>query len=113
MFSSLRVRLPLLFLGGIVLAVIVTTLISVQLFREFSRSQTLSQLRLEARGIAALYSNAVNEAFAVSKRSNSRKAPTFARKNLESASGDLIYFDGIKQLFPGETSGLRPLNLKS
>jgi signal transduction histidine kinase len=112
MLSSLRVRLPLVFLGGILLAVIVTTLIAVQLFREFSRAQTWSQLRVEAKGIAALYTNAVNEAFAVSQRSNSRKAPTFARKNLETATGDLIYYAGVN-LFPGEKSGLRPLPVKT
>ena len=60
MFRSLRVRLPLLFLAGIVLAGLVTTLIAVQLFRQFSRDQTLSELRREANGIAELYSNAVN-----------------------------------------------------
>jgi len=38
--------------------------------------------------------------------------PTFAAANLENATGDLIYFDGVN-LFPGEKSGLRPLNLKS
>src|SRR5437016_4101655 len=108
MFSSLRVRLPLLFLAGILLAVIVTTLISVQLFREFSRAQTLSELRREASGIGELYSHAVNETFATSERSKSRQAPTFARADLEKATGDLIYFDGVN-LFPGEKSGLRHL----
>src|SRR5881394_474080 len=112
MFRSLRVRLPLLFLAGIVLAGLVTTLIAVQLFRQFSRDQTLSELRREANGIAELYSNAVNETFATSVRKNSRRAPTFARANLEKATGDRIYFDGVNP-FPGEKSGLRALNLKA
>ncbi|MFI5302035.1 MAG: ATP-binding protein, partial [Polyangiales bacterium] len=112
MFSSLRVRLPLLFLAGIVLAGIVTTLIAVQLFREFARDQTLGELHREASGIAQLYSNAVNATFGTSVRRNSRLAPTFARANLEKATGDRIYFDGVNP-FPGEKSGLRPLNLKS
>jgi len=51
-FSSLRVRLPLLFLAGIVLAGIVTTAIAIQLFRDYSRNQTLRELRREASGIA-------------------------------------------------------------
>jgi len=106
MFRSLRVRLPLLFLAGIVLAGLVTTLIAVQLFRQFSRDQTLSELRREANGIAELYSNAVNETFGASQRKNSRRAPAFARANLEKATGDLIGYVGVP-LFPGEKSGLR------
>src|SRR5438876_2537718 len=111
MFRSLRVRLPLLFLAGIVLAGLVTTVIAVQLFRSFAHDQTLSELRREANGIAELYSNAVNETFNTSVRRNSRRAPTFARANLEKATGDLIYFDGVNP-FPGEKSGLRPLKLE-
>ncbi len=110
MFSSLRVRLPLIFIGGILVAAFVTTAIAVQLFRSFARDQTLSQLRQEADGIAKLYSDAVNQDFNASGR-NSRRAPTFARKNLEKATGDRIYFDGPPP-FPGENSGLRPLELK-
>jgi signal transduction histidine kinase len=111
-FSSLRVRLPLLFLAGIVLAGLVTTLIAVQLFRQLAHDQTLSELKREANGIAKLYSNWVNEAYNASTRRNSRKAPTFAAANLERATGDRIYFEGVN-LFPGEKSGLRSLNLKS
>jgi signal transduction histidine kinase len=112
MFRSLRVRLPLLFLAGIVLAGIVTTAIAVQLFREFAHDQTLSELQREANGIAQLYSNAVNETFNTSQRKNSRRAPKFARANLEKATGDRIYYGGVN-LFPGENSGLRPLHLKT
>src|SRR5205085_1535268 len=48
-FRSLRVRLPLLFLTGIVLAGVVTTVIAVQLFRQFAHNQTLKTLRSEAK----------------------------------------------------------------
>ncbi|HWE80472.1 MAG TPA: HAMP domain-containing sensor histidine kinase [Gaiellaceae bacterium] len=109
MVSSLRVRLPLLFLAGLVIAGIVTSLIAVQLFRDFARNQALSNLRNEARGIASLYSGAVDADFAA----NAQRAPIFARKALESATGDRIYFDGTANLFPGEKSGLPTLNLKS
>jgi signal transduction histidine kinase len=111
-FSSLRVRLPLLFLAGIVLAGLVTTVIAIQLFRDFAHNQALGALQQNAKGIAQLYSNAVNETFSASTRRNSRLAPTFARVNLEKATGDLIFFDGVNP-FPGENSGLRPLNLKT
>jgi signal transduction histidine kinase len=112
MFRSLRVRLPLLFLAGILLAGLVTTVIAVQLFREFSRDQTLSELRREANGIAELYSNAVNETFGANQRKNSRRAPTFARANLEKATGDLIGYVGVPP-FPGERSGLRQWEIKT
>lgn len=112
MFSSLRVRLPLILLGGIALAALVTTAIAVQLFRSFAYDQTVSQLRREANGIAQLYSDAVKATFDTSRRQDSRRAPSFARANLELATGDRIYYEGVTP-FPGESSGLRPLNLKT
>jgi signal transduction histidine kinase len=112
MFRSLRVRLPLLFLAGIVVAVLVTTAVAVQLFRQFAREQALSGLRSSANGIAELYSNAVKADFAAAKRSQSQRAPSFARANLEKATGDRIYYAGVNP-FPGEKSGLRPLPIKT
>jgi signal transduction histidine kinase len=109
LFSSLRVRLPLLFLAGLVIAGIVTSLIAVQLFRDFARHQALSNLRNEASGIASLYSGAVKADFAA----NAQRCPSFARKALESATGDRIYFDGTANLFPGEKCSLPTLNLKT
>ncbi len=112
MFSSLRVRLPLFFLAGIVVAGIVTTLIAIQLFRTFAHNQTISQLKREAAGIAQLYSSYVKADFAASG-GDSRKPPAFARAELESATGDLIFFDGPVSPFPGEKPGLPRLNLKT
>src|SRR5215470_3539242 len=103
-------------MAGVVLAGIVTTLIAVQLFRELARDQLLRQLRQEAGGIAELYSNAVIADYGAHTRPKSRSAPTFAAKNLEKATGDLIFFDGPVNLFPGEKSGFergRRLDLKS
>ncbi len=110
-FSSLRVRLPLLFLAGIVLSSAVTTLIAIQLFRNYARNQTLHDLRRESAAIAQLYSSAVAADFAA-KRGDSRRAPTFAREDLENATGDKIYFDGPVSPFPGENPGLPRLNLQ-
>jgi signal transduction histidine kinase len=112
-FSSLRVRLPLLFLAGIVLAGIVTTLIAIQLFRDFARDRTITELRREANGIAQLYSSAIAADFGATRKGDSRRAPAFARKELEHATGDLIYFDGPVNPFPGEKSGLRQLDIKT
>ena len=111
MFFSLRVRLPLLFLAGIALAGIVSALIAIQLLRSFARAQTISELRSEATGIASLYQRAVSADFASPKKGDSRRAPTFAGKDLDRATGDLIYFDGPVSPFPGEDSGLPQLNL--
>jgi two-component system sensor histidine kinase BaeS len=110
-FSSLRVRLPLLFLAGIVLSSVVTTLIAIQLFRNFARHQTLHDLRRESAAIAQLYSRAVAADFAA-KPGQSQRAPTFAREDLENATGDKIYFDGPVSPFPGENPGLPLLNLE-
>ncbi len=112
MFSSLRVRLPLLFLAGIVLYGVVTTLIAVRLFQEFAHDQTVAELQREAAGIARLYGNAVRDTFG-SSNGESRRAPRFAREDLELATGDLIFFDSDVNPFPGEQSGLRPLRLTS
>jgi two-component system OmpR family sensor kinase len=108
MLGSLRVRLPLVFLAGIVLAGVITTAISIRLFQQFSQDQTLSKLNREANGIAELYSRAVNASYG--NTSGDQKAPTFAGKTLERATGDRIYLIGPRQgLFPGQITGLRSL----
>ena len=106
MLGSLRVRLPLVFLAGIVLAGVITTAISIRLFQQLSQNQTLSKLTREANGIAELYSAAINNGYG---NKHDRRAPTFAGKTLERATGDRIYFIGANP-FPGQgVSGLRPL----
>ena len=107
--SSLRVRLPLLFLAGIVLAGVVTGLIAIQLFRDFARNQTLNELRRESASVAQLYSSWVKADFAA-RRGQSRRPPTFAGAALEQATGDRIYFDGPISPFPGEDPGLPRIN---
>jgi two-component system sensor histidine kinase BaeS len=114
MFSSLRVRLPLLFLAGILVAGVVTTLIAIQLFRQQANSQTYAQLRQSANGTAELYSNFVNADYNAAQRKNSRKPPSFAPGNLQKATGGLLFWDGPVNPFPGERSvGLKRLDLTS
>ena len=114
-FGSLRVRLPVVFLAGIILAGIVTTLIAVRLFRDFSHDQALAKLSREANGIAHLYAKSVNESYAFknSKKSNDRKPPKkVTAGSLELATGDTIFFLGPHRLFPGQNQqpipGLEP-----
>ncbi len=104
MLGSLRVRLPLVFLAGIVLAGVITTLISVRLFQDFSRDQTLTKLKREAHGIAVLYARAVDLSYGntdTTGQQNDRKPPTFAAQSLQLATGDKIYIVG-PGLFPGQ-----------
>jgi signal transduction histidine kinase len=102
--GSLRVRLPLVFLAGILLAGVVTTLISIRLFQDLSRGQALTTLKREGYGIAQIYSAAVAASYGnVDKagKSNDRKPPNFDAPNLEKATGNKIYFVG-PGLFPGQ-----------
>jgi signal transduction histidine kinase len=108
MVGSLRVRLPLVFLAGILLAALITTLISVRLFQDFAHDQALTSLNREAHGIAGLYSDAINRSYG---NKHDRAAPDFAARNLERATGARIYFLGPKRPFPGQPSGLRRLPL--
>ncbi|HEY2327559.1 MAG TPA: HAMP domain-containing sensor histidine kinase [Gaiellaceae bacterium] len=111
MFGSLRVRLPLVFVGGILLAGVLTAAVSVRLFQQFAHDQAITKLSNEARGIAQLYTEAVNGGYG---NKVNRSAPQFAAKSLEQATGDRIYFEGPQQLFPGQgISGLRQLPLKT
>ena len=107
MFASLRVRLPLLFLLGMLLAGAVTTAIAIRLFQDFAHKQTVADLRRQADGIATLYTEAIEADFNPGA-TDSRKAPTFARKSLELATGSRIYYVGVPPV-PGEKSGLPTL----
>ena len=52
MLNSLRFRLPALFLAGIALSGLVTSLIALRLFQDYTRDASLNELRREARGLA-------------------------------------------------------------
>jgi Signal transduction histidine kinase len=109
MLGSLRVRLPLVFLAGIVVAAVITTAISVRLFQNFAEDQEVTKLSHEANGIAELYSRAVRYGYGTK---HDRGAPTFARATLERATGDRIYLIGPNP-FPGQKNDLRRLPEKT
>ena len=100
MLGSLRVRLPLVFLAGIVLAGALTTAVAVRLFQDFAHQQAVTNLSREAHGIAQLYSAAITAGFASGKEKD-QAAPTFAAPTLERATGDKIFAVG-PGLFPGQ-----------
>ena len=110
MLRSLRFRLPALFLAAIALAFVVASLIALRLFQEHTRTETLNELRREARGIAQLYA-----ASALRTSDEDRAAPVFAAQTLEAATGDRIFYVGLNA-FPGDDAGLtrlRPADLET
>jgi signal transduction histidine kinase len=95
---SLRFRLPALFLTGILLAGVISTAIAVGLFREYARDRSIAELRREAAGLARLYAQ-----FAVQAGDEPREPPTFARGELERATGNRLFYVGLPVFF--ERSG--------
>jgi signal transduction histidine kinase len=91
--GSLRVRLPALFLLGIVLAGIVAALISIRFFQSYTRERAIDELRSEGAGIVRLYSTSAGHL----------EVP---RARLEAAiGGDRIFFVPVvagAQLFVGK-----------
>jgi len=104
MLNSLRFRLPALFLAGIALSGLVTSLIALRLFQDYTRNKTLVELRQEARGLAQLYGES-----AVRASDEDKATPTFAAAKLEAATGDRLYYVG-QSFSPGEDSGLTRLS---
>jgi two-component system sensor histidine kinase BaeS len=103
--NSLRFRLPALFLAGIALSGLVTSLIALRLFQDYTRDASLNELRREAQGLAQLYAES-----AVRAVDEEKAAPTFAAAKLEAATGDRLYFVGAS-LSPGEDTGLTRITL--
>jgi signal transduction histidine kinase len=102
---SLRFRLPVLFLLGIVVAGLVTALVAIGFFQNQTREDTLAELRRQADGLADLYA-----AQALQSAGQGRRAPRFAAERLEKATGTSLYYAGVN-LFPGDNSGLRELEV--
>ena len=98
MLNSLRFRLPALFLAGIALSGLVTSLIALRLFQDYTRTASLNELRREARGLAQLYAES-----AVRAVDEEKAAPAFAASKLEAATGDRLYFLGTS-LSPGPST---------
>ena len=104
MFRSLRFRLPAFYLAGVALAGVVTTVIAVQLFQDHVRSQSLAELKREARGLSQLYAQQ-----ALRSIDEGRSAPVFDRPQLEQATGARLYYVGAPVFFR-HGSGLRELS---
>src|SRR5829696_3247022 len=82
MFRSLRFRLPALFLVGIVLAGLISTLIAVKLFQDYTRNRKYSELQRQAVGLAKLYADRAGR-------------DAFSSTGLEQATGDTLFYTGL------------------
>jgi signal transduction histidine kinase len=100
---SLRIRLPAVFLAGVLVAGLVTAVFAVRLFQDYTRDRTLAELERQASGLADLYARE-----ALSSAGEGRRAPRFAAPILERATGSRLYYAGV-EIFPGDISGLRTL----
>jgi two-component system sensor histidine kinase BaeS len=104
MFRSLRVRLPALFLAGIVLTAALSAVIAFGLFRNYTEGQAKSELKREADGLTQLY---VDQALRTQKKGT--QPPFFAARKLERASGNRLFYVGAPP-FSGQSSGLTRLD---
>jgi signal transduction histidine kinase len=103
MFRSLRFRLPALFLAGIVIAGIVSVAIAFRLLQDYSRNQSLKELRRDGAGLTKLFAKQT-----LSANDQGTAGPVFQVPELEAATGDQLYYFG-SDLFGPQPSGLRPL----
>ena len=99
MFRSLRFRLPALFLAGIALTGLVSTLIAFGLFRNYTQSQARKELRREAAGLTQLYAEQARRT-----QERGTQPPFFAARRLETASGNRLFYVGVP-FFSGQTTG--------
>src|SRR3989440_4442932 len=107
MLSSLRFRLPALFLIGIVVSGLIATAIALALFQNYARQQLLTKLRREANGLTQLY-----EKQAIAANDTGARTLRFAPKQLERATGDKIFYVG-STVYPDQVPGLRQAPQKS
>ena len=103
MLGTLRFRLTALFLSVVLVFGLVSMAFAVRLFQDVTRSESVSELKREAAGLADLYAES-----AVRSSDEGARAPEFAAKNLELATGDELYYVGAS-LFPGQRFGLTRL----
>src|ERR671936_2313498 len=87
MLSSIRFRLPALFLLGIVVSGVVAALIALRLFQGYVQDRLKEELRRDAVGLTELYQEQANK--------ENGAAPKFAAAKLEKATGARLYYIGL------------------
>jgi signal transduction histidine kinase len=112
-FNSLRFRLPALFLAGILIAGLISTITAYQLFQDYVEDRFFAELRREAAGLTELYASQAVQA------SDEGRPPPFAQAaRLERATGDRLFYCGIDPFASAQGFGLTrlkpcPVNARS
>ncbi len=96
MLTSLRFRLPALFLAGIALAGLVASLIALTLFQDYTHDRAVAEIRREAVGLSRLLASDAGDI-------------ALATQNLEEATGDRLFYVGLTP-YPGAEADLEPLS---
>jgi two-component system OmpR family sensor kinase len=105
LFHSLRFRIPALFLAGIVIASVISTITAYQLFEDYVQDRFVAELRREAAGLTDLYATQVVQA------NDEDRAPPYAQApRLEKATGDRLFYCGIDPF--ATQAGFGPRTLK-
>jgi len=101
MFSSLRFRLPALFLLGIVVSGLIAAVVALRLFQGYVLSRSKADLRREAIGLTEVFAQQAITA------NDTGALPRIARQ-LERATGDRLFYVGVSPV-PGKNVGLKLL----
>jgi signal transduction histidine kinase len=106
MLQSLRARLAFLFLGTLVLATVIASVVVVSLYQSYNRDQTEAALRKQVEGVARYYQGAFDGTFGHGKNPGPGAITVTVFNQVSDAK---LYYNGPR-LFPG-LAGAR--NLKS
>jgi signal transduction histidine kinase len=101
MFSSLRFRLPALFLLGIVVSGLIAAAVALRLFQGYVLGRSKADLRREAIGLTEVFAQQAITA------NDTGALPRIARQ-LERATGDRLFYVGVSPI-PGKNAGLELL----
>src|SRR3954449_4580819 len=101
MFSSLRFRLPALFLLGIVVSGLIAAVVALRLFQGYVLNRSKADLRREAIGLTEAFAQ---QAIAAN---DPGVLPRIARR-LERATGDRLFYVGVSPV-PDQSVGLERL----
>jgi signal transduction histidine kinase len=101
MFSSLRFRLPALFLLGIIVSGLIAAAVALRLFQGYVLSRSKADLRREAIGLTEVFAQQAITA------NDTGVLPRIARQ-LERATGDRLFYVGVPPT-PGLNVGLERL----
>jgi signal transduction histidine kinase len=102
MFSSLRFRLPALFLLGIVVSGLIASVVALRLFQGYVLNRSKADLRREAIGLTEVFAQQ-----AITANDNGVPLPRIARQ-LERATGDRLFYVGVSPT-PHQSVGLQLL----